>query len=374
MVENLYLKYFSRGIIMKIGIVTVEKSANVGSYLQACALKETLEALGHKIFFINTGQDKCFKREYYWWIPKRGNLKYPLRFIARNLDGIKKYKIFKENIKKFPVYDLQKDRLDLVILGSDEIWNIKRPLFQKRIYYGNIEEVPVITYAVSVGESDYEDFLKFPYIIEDIKKIRTISVRDDQSELVVEKITGVLPTKVCDPTFLIEKAAFSEEYRDEFIENNKYILVYFYNGSISRNTKEIIKEFARKQGLKIVSAALYNDWVDHHVTCSPLQFSYILKKAEYVITGTFHGNIFSIINNKKFVCIPLSKKVRDLVGRLGLNDRIIKEEELDCSVLEDKLVFSEINYEEVELKISEMKEKSLEYLKASIKEYDNTNM
>ena len=53
MVENLYLKYFSRGIIMKIGIVTVEKSANVGSYLQAYALKETLEALGHKIFFIN---------------------------------------------------------------------------------------------------------------------------------------------------------------------------------------------------------------------------------------------------------------------------------------------------------------------------------
>ena len=37
---------------MKIGIVTVEKSANVGSFLQAYALQKVLEAWGHEVYFV----------------------------------------------------------------------------------------------------------------------------------------------------------------------------------------------------------------------------------------------------------------------------------------------------------------------------------
>jgi len=62
---------------MKIGIVTVEKSANVGSFLQAYALQKVLEAWGHEAYFVSAGQESFFKREYCWFIPKRGNLKYP---------------------------------------------------------------------------------------------------------------------------------------------------------------------------------------------------------------------------------------------------------------------------------------------------------
>ena len=116
---------------MKIGIVTVEKSANVGSFLQAYALQKVLEAWGHEVYFVSAGQESFFKREYCWFIPKRGNLKYPVKFIKRNLDGLKKYKLFAQDHKKLKTWD-KKEKLDLFILGSDEIWNVQRKIFRIR--------------------------------------------------------------------------------------------------------------------------------------------------------------------------------------------------------------------------------------------------
>ncbi len=46
---------------MKIGIVTVEKSANVGSFLQAYALQKVLEAWGHEVYFVSAGQESFLK-------------------------------------------------------------------------------------------------------------------------------------------------------------------------------------------------------------------------------------------------------------------------------------------------------------------------
>ena len=45
---------------MKIGIVTVEKSANVGSFLQAYALQKVLEAWGHEVYFCISRAGKLF--------------------------------------------------------------------------------------------------------------------------------------------------------------------------------------------------------------------------------------------------------------------------------------------------------------------------
>ena len=216
---------------MKIGIVTVEKSANVGSFLQAYALQKVLEAWGHEVYFVSAGQESFFKREYCWFIPKRGNLKYPVKFIKRNLDGLKKYKLFAQDHKKLKTWD-KKEKLDLFILGSDEIWNVQRKIFQNPIYYGK-DLSPVISYAVSVGDSEGKDFLPFHEVTECIRKIEFLSVRDEKSCEAVKRITGKYPEKVCDPTFLLDTEAYTEPYEDIYLKENRYILFYFYNGSIS---------------------------------------------------------------------------------------------------------------------------------------------
>ena len=125
-----------------------------------------------------------------------------------------------------------------------------------------------------------------------IRKIEFLSVRDEKSCEAVKRITGKYPEKVCDPTFLLDTEAYTEPYEDIYLKENRYILVYFYNGSISVEIKKKIREYAHAKGLKVVSAALYNDWCDYHVTCRPTQYNDIVRRAEYVITGTFHGNVF----------------------------------------------------------------------------------
>ena len=357
---------------MKIGIVTVEKSANVGSFLQAYALQKVLEAWGHEVYFVSAGQESFFKREYCWFIPKRGNLKYPVKFIKRNLDGLKKYKLFAQDHKKLKTWD-KKEKLDLFILGSDEIWNVQRKIFQNPIYYGK-DLSPVISYAVSVGDSEGKDFLPFHEVTECIRKIEFLSVRDEKSCEAVKRITGKYPEKVCDPTFLLDTEAYTEPYEDIYLKENRYILVYFYNGSISVEIKKKIREYAHAKGLKVVSAALYNDWCDYHVTCRPTQYNDIVRRAEYVITGTFHGNVFAIQNRKRFITIPLSEKVRDLICNFGLQDIILELDDLSGETMEAILEHQNMDYEKIGKKIQKMRQSSLEFLKNALENYDSSDM
>ncbi len=106
-------------------------------------------------------------------------MKYPVKFIKRNLDGLKNISSLLRIIKKLKTWD-KKEKLDLFILGSDEIWNVQRKIFQNPIYYGK-DLSPVISYAVSVGDSEGKDFLPFHEVTECIRKIEFLSVRDEKA-------------------------------------------------------------------------------------------------------------------------------------------------------------------------------------------------
>ena len=77
---------------MKIGIVTVEKSANVGSFLQAYALQKVLEAWGHEVYFVSAGQESIFLKENIAGLYLReGKFEISSQIHQKeNLDGFKK--------------------------------------------------------------------------------------------------------------------------------------------------------------------------------------------------------------------------------------------------------------------------------------------
>lgn len=174
--------------------------------------------------------------------------------------------------------------------------------------------------------------------------------------------------------FLLDTEAYTEPYEDIYLKENRYILVYFYNGSISVEIKKKIREYAHAKGLKVVSAALYNDWCDYHVTCRPTQYNDIVRRAEYVITGTFHGNVFAIQNRKRFITIPLSEKVRDLICNFGLQDRILELDDLSGETMEAILEHQNMDYEKIGKKIQKMRQSSLEFLKNALENYDSSDM
>lgn len=347
---------------MKIAVATVHDSSNFGSFLQAYALQTVLQSLGHDVYFIRTRDKQYLKRMYY--PSRRLLLSEPFKYISQYKYGNKKRSVFLKDRKCFKEIDFeQADNMDLVILGSDEIWNVKTPVFTLPVFYGINLKVPVVSYAVSAGDAEYGDIVKHQTIVEAIKQMKVILARDLRTIEICEKLTGKTPEIVCDPTLLIDSEHFVREASDIPAVSGDYIAIYAYDHMIANKTFGIIRSYAEKNKLKIVSVGFFRDYADENILCGPLDFFRVLSNAKYIITSTFHGTIFSILAKKKFISIEYSIKTKDLLNRLGLEERWLPENDITDSVIQS--MFDEsctINYTDVEEKIKSLRERSMSLL------------
>lgn len=260
------------------------------------------------------------------------------------------------------VTDINKEQFDVVIIGSDEVWNTDAVGVDKIKFGLGLEAKKIVSYAASAGSVDANS--KVPdFVIEGLKKFNSISVRDYSTQNLVKKYLGFDPIIVLDPTFLYE-IPFSEpkKYRD--IIKKDYILVY-YSNLTDKHIKEI-KNYARDNGLIIIGAGHFGKWFDYNlIDINPLEWNYLFKKAKFVITGTFHGTIFSIIHSKLFCVYPTSpnrvKKVYSLLSQLDLIERMLDKQSNIIEILNIP-----IDYSTVDSKLNEMREISLEFLKNSL--------
>ena len=117
--------------------------------------------------------------------------------------------------------------------------------------------------------------------------------------------------------------------KDEQIRKD-YIIVYAYRSRITPEEALEIKAFAKRVGKKLISVSGQMDFCDEHLSLNPFECLNLYRHANYVITDTFHGTIFSIINRKKFVTLIREskgssygnqEKLQDLLDRLGLQAR-----------------------------------------------------
>lgn len=131
---------------MKIGIVTIYESiTNMGSFLQAYAMKGVLEEMGHQVYFIQNVPPAILLKQCLCKInPKREIL---LRlFKARFFISDMKY------LNILPKDRVSEEKLDLLIYGSDEIWNLDNSYFQEDLFWGlGLDRIRKMAYAVSIG-------------------------------------------------------------------------------------------------------------------------------------------------------------------------------------------------------------------------------
>ena len=114
---------------MKVGIITVYKSENCGSYLQAWALKSSLEKMGCSVYFVPyKTSDNVLKVG--WRI-----IKCCLKLRFRTAYFLLKRKIlFNKARRRFPIMN-RKKKMDAFIFGSDTIWNFEAPFFRKNRFF-----------------------------------------------------------------------------------------------------------------------------------------------------------------------------------------------------------------------------------------------
>lgn len=359
----------------KVGIMSMQRIRNYGSFMQAYGLKKNIEKLGYEVHFADYNYEGSIsendkKRNFIKKILNNLNIikfikkrKYIKKFETMYVHSIKKY-LNIDNTKKY-LYDT----IEELVIGSDEVFNCTQeyPVGYSRELFGkNYEDIPVISYAACFGNTKFSDIEKYQIneeLSNMLNKFKSISVRDENSYTIIKKLTGKLPSLNFDPVLITD---FSDEIVDN-VKISNYILIYAYSGRLSKQEEKYIKKFAKRNNKKIVSIGGYQRIVDYNIIVDPFEVFSYFKHADFIITDTFHGSIFAIKVHTKFATIIRNgntgnnNKLVDLLIRLERTDRIVKEL-TDI----DKLYKSDIDYSNADKIIEEETKKSIKYLKENL--------
>jgi len=368
----------------KIGILTFHRPHNYGANLQAYALQEKLENLGYDTKIIDYRNDILEKSTKIIKVNlKDVKIKGIIKQLITNIIFLPKNFLRKKNFEKFQKehYNLSikyrtieelekdKDKMNIYMVGSDQVWNTTITNGLEDVYTLNFKEknAKYISYASSMGNGSFSSENEKRELMNRLEKFDALAVREKSAKELIEKETEKKVEVVLDPTLLLNDSEWTRIIKKERIKE-KYILVYTViedkeifkiANKLSEITGMKIVTFRRTNGiLKNVAKNLYIK--------GPEDFVSMFKNASYVVTSSFHGTAFSIIFNKKFFinyCGKENKRIDSLLEILELDGRYIKD---DKEINEEKIK-STIEYDKVNKILEKEREKSIRYLKDSIK-------
>lgn len=328
----------------------MQRVCNFGSVLQAYSLKSILAEMGHDIEFIDIEEysdDVVMLAEY---TPNHNSEfdGYSSNKIVRMLNKIDRYSFYRlinrykqvlqeRNIRKFQdeVLGLNKNiysEYDVCVIGSDEVFNCLQGKYKHLTtqLFGNVRQAKkVITYAASCGFTSKEllpDILTSP-IQNALRNLSAISVRDRNTKKFVESL---LPGKEVfqhlDPVLIGEFDKEITRTSNTVKIHEKYCLIYSYANRIHEDEEiNAIKAFCKRNKMRIIAVGFQQRWIPDFVVASPFEALYLFKHAEFVITDTFHGTIFSSKYSKRFAVIlrdSNNNKLSDLVHKLSIEKHV----------------------------------------------------
>lgn len=368
---------------MKIGIITYHSAHNYGAVLQAFALQEYLQKQGHDVQIINY---KIKEIENFYRLIKFKKSKHKSINVAKKTIKKVKLHLFERQKltrkKKFDDFINNKMNLtipcktlaelrvanfdfDLMIAGSDQIWNRKHTKGLKPAYFLDFgpKEAKRISYAASIGEDfiSEDDELVFQRYL---KNLDMISVREHKAIELIQHLTPKKIEEVVDPSQLLEK----EDY-EKIIEHPKikgdYILVHKMG-----NPEEIIKvakKVSEELNLPIVhnmDKGTFKNEIALSKYFSPGEFLGCIEDAKFVITSSFHATSFSLIYGKPFITMPFvgrASRMINLLKNLDLFDHYVETVD-DLKSLDS---YNE-NYDEVHERMRKQRKSSEDFLKRAI--------
>ena len=290
--------------IKNIAIVTLYGEINIGNKLQNYAFQEIL-----KEYAINVTTLTYSRKPIVGW---KGNVVSRLGFPRRisNIINAKKIRfnrfrmfsneyLITEPERRFCEFgDEVNNRYDFFISGSDQVWHNFTNTKEEIQYFmlSFVDKNKRVCYAPSFGFDTIPIKFESEYI-KGFQGFKYLSCRESIGcELVREKThrdVELMP----DPTMCLSANRWLEiERKPSYDIPHKYILVYFL-GNKDSNTKTRLRKLKDETKLPIID--ILDDESLEYYTTRPDEFIYLISKAEYVCTNSFHCVVFSIIFHRK---------------------------------------------------------------------------
>lgn len=366
---------------LKIGILTLPIAENYGGILQAIALYRYLHNQGHDVVLIYKQTQQVLWRKIVISILRKIPFHDFKNFKANHImmQEWEKRKVFhrpfieKEIFKisedLYTKQDLEtlakKENFDAVIVGSDQVWRKAyiNDKYYKSYFFDFIDgtETKKIAYAASFGKDYWEGKDDSEEITKLLKDFTAISTRELSGVDICTNTFGYENAEhVLDPTMLMNKDFYIGEIISKYDISNiakSGLVTYVLD---EEQEKEKIINFV-KESVNIKNVHYLKGFNSSKTIYSVPEWLASFAYADFVVTDSFHGMVFSIIFEKDFVVIGNHARGLDrfisLLSMLHLEDRMVFcIEDIACRELKS------IDYCKVSKILEDKKKKSMEFL------------
>lgn len=266
-------------------------------------------------------------------------------------------------------------RYDAVVVGSDQMWlpqGLPTNFYNLQFAAPGVRRV---SYATSFGVSSIPWYQR-SRTAEYLRKIDYLSVRENTGAVICSEVAGLEAKVVVDPTLLHTRERWADIVPIDKCGRGPYIFCYFLGSNPICRLEA--NRLSRETGLPIVTLRHLDEIVPSDESFGdeapydimPTDFVNLIRNAEYVLTDSFHGTVFSTIHHKRFATFyrfaqgdkhSRNSRIDSLFSHLNLHDRLIVEPGRICATVEES-----INFGIVEACLAEWRENSWAFLKEAL--------
>ncbi|WP_306717989.1 polysaccharide pyruvyl transferase family protein [Klebsiella pneumoniae] len=374
---------------MKVAILTQPLHTNFGGTLQAFALQKILQRLGCQPTTINfrwKSENRSFWRNILYVVKNkimRGNGTIP--FTKRELIriGINHRKFIEKNINLSPSFYYREEvskyfsqnDFSAVIVGSDQVW---RPRYSPGIgtfFLDFLSEQHLIklSYAASFGTDDWEfSDTQTIFFSNLLSKFTSVSVRESSAVNLCKKHLSIDAKHVLDPTMLLSKCDYIKLFSLKPSNSTSGVFNYVLDSTdekskiISYICDELNSSSFSNTPIETIKKTFFIKDIDNFTYPAIESWVQSFNNANFIVTDSFHGTVFSIIFNKPFFAIANEARGKarftSLLSLFGLEERLIS----NVNQLKFIDINSNVDFESINNKLEIYRNDSIDFIKNTL--------
>ncbi|WP_300974799.1 polysaccharide pyruvyl transferase family protein [Sphingomonas sp. LHG3406-1] len=362
----------------KTGILTLHLHVNYGGILQAAALYRLLQDEGFDPILLRKEPDN---------IGRAGRLiRNLLRILpGQNVGGVRARALTRARhepfIRRFlpnatrPCRNseqlrraVQQHGVGAVVVGSDQVWRAEYHQDSNYpVYFLDFvpADVRKLSYAASFGHSDW----RYPERTEEVagllERFDAVSVREKSGVAICREVLGRQQcTLVLDPTLVVSPSFYQDAAAPAERKQQPTLVSYVLDqGESSEKAHKAVQD-ALPYGFGRQFLSVKDEGDQETIG----QWLRAFMDADFVLTDSYHGTIFSILFQKNFITLGNVERGLDrfttLLDEIGLADRLVIDPDTTDFA---SLVARPINYGAVNTRLEELRAASKDYLLSALR-------
>lgn len=332
----------------RIGMLTLHGADNYGAVLQAYALQHTLISLGAEaelIEFAHPAHSESDAAHPTHAVPA------PIARLRRAHDD--RSRLFDEFRARhlaigFPIPPDEltglRDRYDLLIVGSDQVWNLRVPDVDRSYFLPFAEPAMRFSYAASFGGEEVPERAR-TWCAAELSRFRGLSVRERSGRRTIRALTGRDAEVHLDPVLLLDRERWRELARGGTAVDGPFVLLFLlaHDAALARDAEAYATE--RGLPLRVVTASLMPQFgIGAWARTDPVAWLSLLDRADCVFTNSYHGAALTLLLGQRLriglmegELASRNGRIEELLDGLGMGECLARPCAIDAGELDERL-------------------------------------